>query len=291
MSDRRRFLPIHLDTRRLPALLLVAALAGGLLLTALAGAEEEAASEVRGKGSPPIVLIHSLGGDRGDWDRIVPRLEKKHRVILVDLPGHGASPPLHEPFTVVEVADAVEDVLIRRDVKNGILVGHSYGALVALQLALEHKKRAGAVVVIDAATFMAADSARLSGIEQVLRERYTVFLQAVYGAMSRDPLRGDTLITRASRVKPEVLSAYFREAWREDYRRAIRGLKTPLHLIATDALWPPGESWTSARSRLGYNTAGPAVGYRVHESGHAMMMDQPDSVAALLETIAAGVKP
>src|SRR5688572_14345302 len=252
--------------------LAIAALAVAFLFASRPGgaapSSKSLASEELGTGSPAVVLIHSIGGDRSDWRRVAPLLALRHRVILVDLPGHGQSASPADAPTVAGTAAALARTLSERKVENALLVGHSYGALVALQTALDQPKRARAVVAIDASTYTPADSARLAVAAQVLRERYTVFLSAVYGMMSNDPLQGDSLMDRAMRVPQPVLTGYFQDSWREDLRPRMRKLKTPVYVVATETLWPAGESWSSARVRLGYETGGPALGYRVAASGH-----------------------
>jgi len=250
-----------------------------------ADADRLAADEI-GKGSPAIVLIHSIGGDRSDWNLVAPLLAPRHRVLVVDLPGHGQSPAPQAAPSVAEAAAALGRTLAERRVEHAILVGHSYGALVALQAAMDHPKRAAAVVVIDAMSYSPADAERVASLSQLLQERYPVFLNAVYSAMSVDAVRGESLAVHASRVPQPVLTGYFLDAWREDLRPGLRKLKTPVHVVATEAVWPPVESWTNARVRLGYETAGPAEGRRVAASGHAVALDQPDSLAAVIESVA-----
>jgi len=241
-----------------------------------------------GSGKPAIVLVHSIGGDRSDWSAVAPQLSAHHRVLIVELPGHGQSPPPSGAPTVEGAAAALSKTLADRKVERAILVGHSYGALVALRLAVDQPKRAASVVAVDAMTYTAADSERIEDADKVLQERYPVFLSAVYQAMTRNPATGDSLLARAERVEPAVLTAYFRDSWREDLRPTIRSMKTPIHLVATDGLWPPAESWTSARKRLGYETAGPAEGHHVADSAHMVALDQPDSLAAIIESVASG---
>jgi len=266
---------------------LLAAGAAGMLLAALATAATSTPGvEDRGAGSPAIVLVHNIGGDRNDWGAVAPLLAARHRVLVVELPGHGQSPAPDGPPTVKKAAHALARALAERRVERAILVGHSYGALVALRTALDEPKRAAAVVAVDAATYTPADSARLANVDQVLRERYPVFLSAVFEAMSRNDAHRDSLVARAHRVDPALLAAYFRDAWHEDLRPALRKLKTPVHVVATETLWPTGESWTSARRRLGFETAGPAVGRRVMDSAHMIPMEQPDSLAAAIEAVA-----
>jgi pimeloyl-ACP methyl ester carboxylesterase len=278
----RRRKPPRRWIRALPALAAIGISAAG------ATAADRLAWETRGSGSPTIVLIHAIGGDRSDWDRVAPRLAAHRRVLLVDLPGHGRSPAPKTP-TVAEAARLLERVLADRRVERAMLVGHSFGALVALEAAAAHPARAAAVVAVDVGTYTPADSAQIASVDAILRERYPIFLQAIFRPMSRDPVIADTLIERASRVPREVLSGYFRAAWHSDLRPRIRGMKTPVHLVATDAIWPPAESWTSARRRLGYETAGQAVGHRISNAAHFVAFDQPDSLAAVLERIADGL--
>lgn len=259
-----------------------AALLAGMALAGTA----PLATEERGKGEPVIVLVHSIGGDRNDWAAVAPILSIRHRVLVVELPGHGQSPRPSGSPAVKDVAELLAKTLEERRVDRAILVGHSYGALVALRTALDQPKRVAAVVAVDAATYTPADSARIAGADKVLRERYSVFLSAVYDAMSEKDANRDSLLARALRVDQALLTDYFRDAWREDLRPAIRSLKTPVHVIATEGLWPSSESWISARKRLGYETAGPAEGRRVVNSAHMIAMDQPDSLAAAIEAIA-----
>lgn len=272
-------------TRRLRAAALLPAVAWVVGFAAVATGADRMASETRGSGSPTLVLIHSIGGDRSDWDPVAPALAKRHRLLLVDLPGHGRSGPPDEE-TVAATARALEQVLAKKKVTGAILVGHSYGALVALEAAAAAPERAAAVIAIDAATFTQADSTQVAEVEKILRERYSVFLSAIYQRMSADPVRADSLVAHAMRVKPEVLGAYFRDAWHVDLRSRIKPMKTPVHVIATPLLWPPAESWTSARARLGYETAGPAMGYRILDSAHYVTIDQPDSLVQTIERIA-----
>ncbi|MER7396453.1 alpha/beta fold hydrolase [Streptomyces sp. NPDC000151] len=85
--------------------------------------------EVHGSG-PDLVLLHGVGLDRGMWQRCVPALAARHRVLAADLRGHGASPAAAAGVTLDELAGDVAALL------NGPahLVGFSLGALVAQQL-------------------------------------------------------------------------------------------------------------------------------------------------------------
>lgn len=242
-------------------------------------------SDATGKGEPTIVLIHGAGSDRNLWDMVLPALSKNHRVVRVELPGHGASPMLPE-ITVKNVARAVDQALEKEKVEKALIVGHSYGAWVALEEAVSKPKRAAAVAILDMGSYTPQDTARTASLESYLAERYPALVRAIFEVLSHKPAESDSAVIQALRLPPEVMTRYLRDAWRTDMRDRIRTLETPIHLIVTDGSWPVTQPWERARNRFGYMTAGPVEGYRMPESGHLIMRDRPDSLAALLLEIA-----
>lgn len=242
-------------------------------------------SDSQGKGDPAIVLLHGAGTDRSLWDLIVPALSEKHRVVRVELPGHGASPMIGE-ITVKEVARAVDKALEREHVERALLVGHSYGAWVALEEAVANPKRAAGVAVIDMGSYTPQDSARTAALGRYIDERYPSLVRAIFEVMSANPVEADSAVEQALRVPKEVLSGYLRDAWRTDLRDRIRETEIPIHVIAAEGSWPVTQPWERARHRFGYMTAGTAEGHRVLGSGHLVMRDRPDTLATILIDIA-----
>ena len=241
-----------------------------------------------GQGEPTLVLIHGAGQDRHMWDRVTPLLETRHRVVRVDLPGHGESPQV-TPFSLKEVASALDRTLDREKVKKAVLVGQSYGAWVALEEAAAHPSRASGIVPIDLPTYILADSERIGNLEMLLRDRYPVFVAGVFQQMSKDTSQIDSVVAKAEAVPRDVMSAYFRESWHMDLRPRIKKVKQPIMVVLTDDSWSAAESWSSARKRLGYETAGPAIGKRFSGSGHLVPLDRPDSLAAAILDFSATV--
>ena len=269
--------------------LIAVALAVALVANRADSKQASLALSERGHGEPAIVLIHGLGQDRHLWDRVSPTLGQHHRLLTVDLPGHGASAPIASA-TVDGVSQALEQTLKDRNVKRALLVGDSYGALIALDEAAMHPERAIGVVSIDLATYLPFDSTRIASLDQILSQRYTVFVDGIFRRMTRDSTQVDSVVAKAFRVPQPVLSDYFRNFWRTDLRPTIAPLRTPILVVTTKDTWPPQESWTSARKRLGFETAGPAVGRRIENSGHLIPLDQPDTLATAIEEFASGLK-
>lgn len=99
--------------------------------------------ETHGEG-PGLVLLHGVGLDRHLWDRCLPRLAARHRVTLVDLRGHGASPAAAAGVSLAELA---ADVAALLDGPTH-LVGFSLGALVAQQLGLARPELAASLTLV-----------------------------------------------------------------------------------------------------------------------------------------------
>jgi pimeloyl-ACP methyl ester carboxylesterase len=89
---------------------------------------------VAGEG-PPIVLVHGLTGAASNWVDVAPALAERYRVLVPDLPGHGASAPLPGAASLAAHAERVYDVCAHESMLPAALVGHSLGGLVALRLA------------------------------------------------------------------------------------------------------------------------------------------------------------
>lgn len=102
---------------------------------------------VTGSG-PDVVLLHGVGLDHTMWQRCVPELAAHHRVTLVDLRGHGASPPARAGTSLGELAADVVEVLDHIGAGRVHLVGFSLGALVAEHIAACHPSRVGTLSLV-----------------------------------------------------------------------------------------------------------------------------------------------
>jgi pimeloyl-ACP methyl ester carboxylesterase len=100
----------------------------------------------------PIVLIHGYTGSMNWWDHLAPLLVKGgHRVVRVDLLGHGGSDKPGGGYSIEDQASAVAEALAKLRVVNATVVGHSLGAAVATALAEQSPRLASRVVVLDEA--------------------------------------------------------------------------------------------------------------------------------------------
>jgi pyruvate dehydrogenase E2 component (dihydrolipoamide acetyltransferase) len=96
----------------------------------------------------PIVLLHGFGGDLNNWLFVQPALSERHRVIAIDLPGHGGSTKDPGAGDLAALAKAMLGVLGALDVPKTHLVGHSLGGAVALRTALDSPSHVASLTLI-----------------------------------------------------------------------------------------------------------------------------------------------
>lgn len=104
--------------------------------------------------SKVLVLLHGTGASTHSWRALMPLLAKHYRVIAFDFPGQGFSDVLDDADpTLMTMAAAVSCLLKELKVENPILIGHSAGAAVALQLALSNKMPCCGIVSVNGALY------------------------------------------------------------------------------------------------------------------------------------------
>ena len=103
-----------------------------------------------GKGGK-LLLIHGLGGSCRSWDPIVHALSAEREVIVIDLPGHGASPPEPDSGTFAGLVGSVQRFINESDLAGVDLVGSSMGARLVLELA--RRGHSGNVIALDPGGF------------------------------------------------------------------------------------------------------------------------------------------
>lgn len=242
----------------------------------------------------PLLLVHGLGGSRQSWDTIVARLGSTRELILLDLPGHGATPAEGDSGTFAGLARSLEAWLGAQGLAGVDMVGSSLGARLVLEMA--RRGKAGAAVSLDPGGFWAG------------WERHWVFttLRASGAALrlGRPTLR---LLAHTAAGRTALLAQLSARPWALDgdlVERELKGLAaTPTFdaLVADLAYGPPQEGpahpnsgpvtigWgrqdrlclpsQAARAQAAFPSA------RLHwfdGSGHFPMWDQPEETAALI---------
>jgi pimeloyl-ACP methyl ester carboxylesterase len=238
---------------------------------------------------PTVVFVHGAGLDHSTFG-----LQSRyfgyhgHNVLALDLPGHGRSegPPLP---SIEKMGDWVLKAVEENSLEKCSIVGHSMGALIALECANRQPARVERIALIGVAYPMKVSEAFLDAARRNDSSAYdmeTIWGHAAQAPLSGNPnpgmwMYGDSL-ARLRRLAPGVLYNDLRAC--NGYVSEFENVKCPVLMVLgrRDVMTPPRSAATllekipSAKSKL------------VELSGHSLMAEAPDATLdALIEFLAA----
>jgi pimeloyl-ACP methyl ester carboxylesterase len=97
----------------------------------------------------PIVLVHCFTCSIAWWDRMIPLLEGDHRVVAIDLLGHGGSEKPESGYSIESQAGLVAEALGRLGVRDATVVGHSLGGPISVALAERSPRLVDRIAILD----------------------------------------------------------------------------------------------------------------------------------------------
>jgi pimeloyl-ACP methyl ester carboxylesterase len=100
---------------------------------------------------PPVVFLHGLACCWQSWSCNLEPLLSSHRVVAPDLPGFGASELPRDEISIRRYAECVEELCSRLDLGPVVVVGHSMGGFVGVELALNYPERVDRLVLVSPA--------------------------------------------------------------------------------------------------------------------------------------------
>jgi pimeloyl-ACP methyl ester carboxylesterase len=99
--------------------------------------------------APPVLMLHGFGSSLHAWEAWAQGLAAQHRVIRLDLPGSGLSPPdPAEDYSDARALELLVALLDRLGVERVSLVGHSMGGRIAWTFAAQHPQRIHRLVLV-----------------------------------------------------------------------------------------------------------------------------------------------
>ena len=158
-----------------------------------------------GKGAT-VVLLHGFLENQTMWQNLVPELSKKHRVITIDLLGHGETECLGYVHSMEDNADAVQAVLSKLRIRKSIFVGHSMGGYVALAFAELYPENMRGLVLLNS-TSKADSEERKANRDRAIKavkKDYSSFVRLSIGNLF-SPDNRERLTDEIEKVKIEAL--------------------------------------------------------------------------------------
>ena len=221
--------------------------------------------------SPVVVLIHGAAGSRLDWSAEMRRL--RAGVIALDLPGHGKSPAPGRS-SVAEYAADVVALLDALKVDRAALVGHSLGAAIALQIALDHAERALGIALIGAGAKLAVHPDILNNI-QTDQAKVAALLSEWFWAQGAPEDQRQQGYAALMQTPADVMLGDFTASNAFDVRDRLAEIRVPTLIVsgAEDRMTPPKNS-----QYLHDRIAGSRL-VTIERAGHKVVLEKPQAAA------------
>jgi pimeloyl-ACP methyl ester carboxylesterase len=116
-------------------------------------------------GSPPMLFVHGWGSDHTSLALQAEFFRRSHRVVSVDLRGHDKSAAPHQDYTMAAFADDLAWLCTELALTKPVVVGHSMGGNVALELAARYPEIPASIVLIDSLIPSAPVDSRCAAID------------------------------------------------------------------------------------------------------------------------------
>jgi pimeloyl-ACP methyl ester carboxylesterase len=243
----------------------------------------EIAATVHSVGEPTVVLVHGWMCDQTYWEAQVPALTEHFGVVNVDVAGHGLSGTGRQAWTIASLGEDVAAVIKHLKLENVVVIGHSMGGRVGLEVA---RLLPGTVVgVVGVDTLQDADeawnpeevAAFLDGLKLDFIATCDSFVRSMFREHADDDLM-DHVAADMCGGPGEIGTALIQDYANYDLASAMQAAGIPIRCINADK-WPTN---VEANRKYADFDAVILTGY-----GHFLMQEAPDELnRALIETVA-----
>ncbi len=235
-----------------------------------------------GAGEPGLVFIHGGLAEKSFWDEQLKAFSGRHRVIALDLPGHGESGANHRKWGIPEFGADVRAVVEAEKPEQVIIIGNSLGGPVAIEAALLLPGRVLGVVGVD--TFQGLDfqitPEEAAQRAEAFRSDYSGNLKQMVRTLfhaDADPALIADAERRMSQTPPEAAHAMFLSLAGYDMGAAVRRLSVPIRAVNGDLY--PTDSADNKKVKPDFEAV------VMKHMGHYPMLERPEEFNRLLADV------
>jgi pimeloyl-ACP methyl ester carboxylesterase len=239
------------------------------------------AYEDRGAGKPAFVFVHGWTCNRTFFAPQAEHFVRQHRVVSIDLRGHGESDKPQGPYTRAQDADDIAYVIEHLSLGPVVAVGHSMGGTSVLQLAAAHPTSVAAIVMVDPAPFVrppelrAATESMVAAIEAGNQEPRRQFIANHLFLPSSDRKLVEAVLAVMLATPSHVAASAMRGDLAFNGPAVAAQCTVPaLHLAATPPFNPPHRMSEWLPTVVNGWTVG---------AGHFNQLEVPNQVNAMIE--------
>jgi pimeloyl-ACP methyl ester carboxylesterase len=237
------------------------------------------AYEEAGTGAPAMLLVHGWGTDRSVLGGLHERARDRRRVVGVDLRGFGDSDAPEQPYTIASYADDLAFVAQALDLERPIVVGHSMGGMIALDLAARYPDQVSAAIILEgmvvAPEAVAGLPPVLEGVRQDGYQAFAARLMAFLAGPHIDPAARERLVASILNCRQRVLISAMEGILAFDSVAAAAHVKCSLLYVGTGARYADLERFRQLCPQL---VTGQLVG-----CGHYFPLEVLDQLDPMIE--------
>jgi pimeloyl-ACP methyl ester carboxylesterase len=251
------------------------------------------AYDVRGAGESAVVLVHGLGCDRALWRWTAEELAPDHRVVCMDLAGHGDSGAKErKTWDIATLGADVQTLVESLGLEHVVLVGHSISGPVCLDAARRMKGRVVAVVGVDTlhnaeAHIPPQQAQSMAASFEADREKaFRTMLPQMLGP-GADPATVDWIIAQARKSNDVATAALFRSLLAADVGALLRGAGVRVRCVNAKPGAAPSTMPTDVATNRKYADFDAVL---IDGVGHYPMIERPLTFSARLREVLASLR-
>lgn len=194
-----------------------------------------------GRGEPALVFVHGWLGVAAWWEPTMHAFAGEHRVVALDLAGHGQSGAGRTDWTVEAFAGDVEAVVRTLDLQHVVLLGHSMSGAITVEAARRLGSRVDLLVPVDTLNDVDWDlppevwDQFFGGLRADFPSAVAAFFRQMLFRPDSPPEVVERVVALAQSAPPERSVAMLESARDFDLKAALRAFGTPIHAIQSDA--------------------------------------------------------
>ena len=233
-----------------------------------------------------LLLIHGFCGSSAYWNKVMPKLSEKYRVIAIDLPGHGESNGLDSVEGIDQYALVIKNFLEELKIEKVTMFGHSLGGYITLAFAESYSQYLNGFSLIHSTGFPDSEEAkegRTASAGKIDKDGIDPFIDSLVPKLFA-PDNVETHKQSLKDVKKIGYGTHLQGAKnalnamkeRKDRTEVLANTKLPVLLIAgeSDQLIPADKTFTASGENFKHVV--------INGAGHMSMYEAPEQLSSAI---------
>lgn len=239
-----------------------------------------------GSGAPPLLFIHGWCCDRSHWRAQILEFQVTHRTIAVDLRGHGASDKPDQDHGIGQFVEDIAWLCREIGLDAPVIVGHSMGGVIGLNLVRKHPDLARALVMVDSPVIPLPDSLQSTADAVLAGFKSPAYRDVAKSFVGNFMFREDSDPDLKQQIVDGMAEAPQRLMW-----TALSDLLRPENIpggpIPVPAIFVRAATQTATAEEITSRYPGVQVGDV--DAAHFLMMERPDEFNGMLRKFVEGL--